>query len=388
MITPTVDCALKGDRLFQSQPYRFHAIGVYRSNSMRPVRLGFIGLGQIPSIAHLPALEPLVERGEVLFQAFCDVDASLLKKQVDTYRPENAYSNHREMLDKEELDAVYLCVPPTLHTDELLISVGKGLAGFVEKPQSLEMAKAVDYNRAVQKAGVLSQVGFVNRYEPAAEVARELLAGRTIRHLLNQEINPGKPLRYWTSRYALGGGSFVENTIHRVDLLRYLTGTNYTAVSAFYVGRKADEGPEPMNLPHVYNVNYRFNSGITANTTTSRVMYGSGRTQRRLLIVSDDSLIEWSSTKVIENGQTVWESEGHDNAFALQAQAFVAAVQSGDASKTLSPYGDALNSLAAALGANLSAEQGGELVRVADLISGRINYQVPPSDEAEVPSFL
>ena len=350
---------------------------------MKPVRLGFIGLGQIPTLAHLPALAPLAEKGEVVLQSFCDVDEALLEKQVKTYKPRTAYSNHREMLDREELDALYLCIPPTAHTDELLIAADKGIAVFVEKPQSLEMSKALEYNAAVQRAGIITQVGFVNRYEPAAHVARELLGERTVRHALIQAIYNGKPQRYWTSRYELCGGSLVENTIHRIDLLRYLTGADFEAISAFYVARKTGEGPEPMNLPHVYNVNYRLTNGITANATTSRVIMEAGVSSRQLLVVGDDCLVEWGRGKVVENGRTVWESEGTDSAFALQARAFVTAVQSGDAGKTLSPYGDAINSLAAVLGANLSAERGGELVQVADLVSGRVGYRVP----SEVQSF-
>ena len=350
---------------------------------MNPVRLGFIGLGQIPTLAHLPALAPLVESGEVVFQSFCDLDEVLLDQQVKTYKPRTAYSNHREMLDREELDALYLCIPPTAHTDELLMAADKGMAVFVEKPQSLEMSKALEYNAAVQKAGIITQVGFVNRYEPAAHFARELLKKRRVRHALIQAIYSGKPQRYWTSRYELCGGSFVENTIHRIDLLRYLTGADFEAISAFYVARQAGEGPEPMNLPHAYNVNYRLSNGITANATTSRVILEAGVSRRQLLIVGDDCLVEWGAGKVIENGETVWEAERTESAFELQARAFVAAVRSGNPGKTLSPYGDGINSLAAVLGANLSAERGGELVQVADLVSGRISYRVP----SEVPSF-
>ena len=39
-----------------------------------------------------------------------------------------------------------------------------------------------------------------------------------------------------------------------------------------------------------------------------------------------------------------------------------------------SSYADAMNSLAAVLGANLSAENGGQVVHTADLVSGRVNY--------------
>ena len=341
---------------------------------MKPVRLGFIGLGLIPTSAHLPGLAPLLESGDAVLQAFCDVDEQTLQKQAADFKPNATYGNHREMLEKEELDAVYFCVPPTFHTDELEMAADKGLAVFIEKPVSLDMSKAVAGNAIVENAGILTQVGFLSRYEPAALPARELLQERTLRHANLLHIRDGKPLRYWTSRYDLSGGSFVENTIHRIDLLRYLVDDDIEDVSAFYMPRRTGEGPEPMDLPHVYNVNYRFASGITVNATVSRVQYESGIEKSDLLVVSDEHLLEYYPDHLVENGEVVWETDQKENGFARQAEAFIRAVQKDDHDVMRSSYADAMNSLAAVLGANLSAENGGQVVHTADLVSGHVNY--------------
>lgn len=340
---------------------------------MKPVRLGFIGLGHISTHAHLPGLAPLVEAGEVILQAFCDVDEKTAKAHAEVFKPRAVYADPHAMLEKEALDAVYVCIPPTLHTDEILIAAGKGIAVFVEKPQTLDMAQAVWFDAAIREAGVVSQVGFMSRYYPSAEKVRDLLKGRTPRHAQVQLFYSGKPIRYWTSRYELCGGSFVENTVHMVDLLRYFLG-DITLVSAFYVARRPGEGPEPMNLPHVYNVNYRFASGATANCTTSRVLTHVNASRREVVIVSDDSLIEWSGQKVVENGETAYEAVERVNPFALQARAFVEAVLAGDPGRTRSSYAGGMNSLAAVLGANASAERGGQVVALEDFIAGEVMW--------------
>ena len=338
---------------------------------MKPVRLGFIGLGYITTRSHLPSLAPLVEAGEVILQAFCDLNEETAKTHAATFGAQAIYTDHHDMLDKENLDAVYLCIPPTFHTDEILIAADKGLAIFVEKPQTLDMAQAVQFDTAIQKAGIVSQVGFMSRYYPSAEEVCRRLEERTLRHALVQRLYSGNPIRYWTSRFELCGGSFVENTIHTIDLLRYFLGDIET-VSAFYVDRKPGEGPEPMNLPHVYNVNYRFMSGVTANASVSRVLTNVNVSRQQIMLVSDDSLIEWSGQKVVENEETVWETAESHNAFALQAQAFVRAVRSGDASMMRSSYATSMNSLAAVLGANASAARSGELIQLEDFTAGRI----------------
>lgn len=348
---------------------------------MKPVRLGFIGLGHIPTHAHLPGLAPLVEAGEVVLQAFCDVSEEHARKQAEAFKARAVYTDHRAMLEKEALDGVYVCIPPTLHTDEVLAAAENGVAVLVEKPQTLEVAQAVRFDAAIQKAGIVSQVGFMSRYYPSAERVRDLLSRRTPRHAQAQLFYSGKPIRYWTSRYELCGGSFVENTIHTVDLLRYFMG-NITHVSAFYVDRKPGEGPEPMNLPHVYNVNYRFASGATANCTTSRVLTNVSVSRREVVIVSDDSLVEWSAQKVTENGETRYEAAERVNPFALQARAFVEAVRAGDPARMRSSYADGMNSLTAVLGANASAERGGQVIALEDMTSGKVTWTAPRGDES------
>ena len=244
---------------------------------MKPVRVGCIGLGWITQRAHLPALAALAEEGQVVFQAFCDKSEETLQEQAAVYKPHSTYTDHHQMFEEQELDAVYLSIPPTAHTDEVLIAADQGVALFVEKPQTLDLAQVVEFNAAIEKAGIVSQVGFVSRYEPSSAPTLELLQQRTPRHAQIQNFYSGQPIRYWTSRYELCGGSFVENTIHSVDLLRYLLG-DIEAVSAFYVESLPDERIEPMNLPHVYNVNYRFKGRLTANASVSRVMSNVNRT--------------------------------------------------------------------------------------------------------------
>jgi predicted dehydrogenase len=150
-----------------------------------------------------------------------------------------------------------------------------------------------------------------------------------------------------------------------VDLLRYFLG-DIESVSAFYFERKPGEGPEPINLPHVYDVNYRFKSGVVASATTSRVLTNVKCSRRDVSVILDDALLEWSSQGVSENDEKVFSAPEENNAFARQAQAFVAAIRSGDASLLRSPYQDALNSLAAVLGANASAANDGAVVNLEE----------------------
>jgi hypothetical protein len=115
-------------------------------------------------------------------------------------------------------------------------------------------------------------------------------------------------------------------------------------------------------MPHVYSANYRFESGVVANATTSRVLTNVGASRREVTVISDDSLMGWSRSGVEENGETVYQAPKDDNGFASQARAFVKAVATGDPSLLRSPYADGMNSLSAVLAANVSAGRDGEVI--------------------------
>ena len=94
---------------------------------MAPVKMGFVGLGYITYHAHLPPFKEMADAGEVVFQAFCDTDADTANERAREFGANAVYTDHHEMFDKEELDGVYICIPPTLHTDVETVAAEKGI---------------------------------------------------------------------------------------------------------------------------------------------------------------------------------------------------------------------------------------------------------------------
>ena len=77
---------------------------------------------------------------------------------------------------------------------------------------------------------------------------------------------------------------------------------------------------------------------------------------------------------MVENGEAVWTDDEGEAPTVLQARSFVAAARSGDPQAVRSPYIDSLNSLAAVLGANISAERDGEAIALDDVVSGAVRW--------------
>jgi len=142
---------------------------------MDTVRVGFVGTGGIAQ-THLDALSRIEG---VQLVAFCDVEASRAESAAARFGG-RAYTDYAPMLREEPLDALYVCVPPYAHGEVELLAAERGIHLFVEKPVARTLECAREVESAIQKAGVLSAVGYHFRYYEATQRARERLQGLPI----------------------------------------------------------------------------------------------------------------------------------------------------------------------------------------------------------------
>src|SRR5437660_7710090 len=120
-----------------------------------PVRVGFVGAGGIAG-AHMNALEK-VENAKIV--AFADIDEARARRAADRFGA-TPYTDYKEMFAREDLQAVYVCVPPLAHSDAEILAARKGLALFIEKPVAINIAKAKEIRAAIEQSGVISSVGY------------------------------------------------------------------------------------------------------------------------------------------------------------------------------------------------------------------------------------
>ena len=135
------------------------------------VQIGFIGAGGIAE-RHLGVLQLMQD---VRIVAFADPDfsrATALAGRVGA----KAYNSHHDMLYREKLDAVYICVPPFAHGPPEDAVIAAGLPFFVEKPLSLDLTTGETIASKVQRHGLVTASGYHWRYLDTVEEARGLLA--------------------------------------------------------------------------------------------------------------------------------------------------------------------------------------------------------------------
>jgi len=268
------------------------------------------------------------------------------------------------MIEEAEIDALYICVPPHSHEDLELRAAAKGLPLFVEKPVNLFLPEALAASDAIVKSGILSQVGYQLRYMAHSRQLKDLLADREVGTASVSRWS-GAPAKDWWRRYDQGGGQLVEMATHQVDMLRWVMG-EVESVSASYSFERLFRWERGITVPDSQAVLLRFASGASATLTISCAA-GKASMNSMDFVLRD--------MKVSMKGDAIEVSpEGACNLPAPQQEtltadmAFVRAVQTGDRSLLLSPYDDGLKTAAVTLAANRSAEEGGRLVRIDELI--------------------
>jgi len=315
------------------------------------VRVGFVGTGGIATEFHLPALKE-IEGVEIA--ALCDVAKERAEEAAATFGG-RAYGDHRQMLDKEDLDALFVCLPPFAHTDAELIAAEKKIHLFVEKPIALDMERGIEMAEAIEKSAIISCVGYQLRYLPVAAAAREFLSDKPVSLVAGNRWGgvPGDANHWWRVMER-SGGMVHEMATHNMDFIRHIVGDVATVYARYSLN--VLQGVENLTVPDAQVIVMEFKNGATGYFSASCALTKGGGWSSTDVILRDMMLrISFESITVSPEGAA--EIPLPERGMSIQ-EAFIHAVRTGDRSVIRSDYADALKTAEVTLGANQSAQTG------------------------------
>ncbi len=312
------------------------------------VRVGFIGAGGIAGVH----MKNIFGNEQAELVAVCDIVEENARKNAQAY---NAvpYTNVDEMLEKEKLDAVFICVPPFAHGDYEEKAAAKGIHLFVEKPLGLDMNTVRNKARVIEESGVMAGTGYCLRYLDTVAKAKEYLRDKEIAMVRAYYLTSFVQTPWWRDM-AKSGGQLVEQTTHTVDLVRYLAG-NINKVYATMDLRVMNDIPG-VNIPDVGCVNVVFDSGAIGHIDTTFIQ-PDHRSGVELLGRDFRVWIDGTSLTITDKEKTV-TYRSHVDFYKEQDDAFIQAVASGDRARILAPYEEGMRTLEVTLAANESAKTG------------------------------
>ena len=313
------------------------------------MKIAFIGAGGIAG-NYRGSLKRLNQPISVI----CDVNkdrATAVAKEENSI----AYTDHRDMLAKEKPDVVFICIPPGAHTTQVADSAQTGAALFVAKPIALDMETALRTKDAIEKAGVINQVGYMARHSDITAKAKELLNGRKLAMGFGRFMCRMGASHPWWGKFNISGGQMLEQSTHVFDLLRYFLG-DVEKVQAFGIKGVSASGIADFEECTVCNL--YFASGAVGNITSTCVANSPEGFAAEL--VGDDLYLKFVLDTRLHGavaGQRV-DYTGEESGYYRQVEKFVQAVKACDQNSILSNYADAAKTLAVTVSANRSIATG------------------------------
>ena len=342
-------------------------------------KLAIIGCGGIGSYH----LDHFIQFKDIQLVGFCDVLIDRAESFVKKAGCGKAYNDFVKMYDDVSPDMVFICIPPTCHGIIEFESIRRKIPFFVEKPLALDADLAKEIIRQLDKTGLIAASGFQCRYDSINEAAKKFIKSNQIVHVSGSRISGMVDVPWWRLKSS-SGGQLVEQTIHQMDMLRYLLedepDTVYSVSSRGYLTQEEFPGYFTDDLSTTL---ITFKSGLTATIVTgcyalgpscwdNKMIFGSRESRMEYRLITDLTIFGGDGGEAPEelgglvSGDGMLRTSG-GSGVTIKTQnnpgfecdrTFIDAVISGDASKIRSPYSDAWKSVAFCLACNESMDTG------------------------------
>lgn len=219
------------------------------------MRVGFVGAGAIAQ-RHLAILD---RHGDVETTAVCDIDAPRAEETARTLGA-TAHSDCESMLDRERLDALFVCTPPASHAAPAVAALQRGLHVYVEKPLARELSDGRAIISAWEASGAVCAVGYQWRSLDLLDELRGALDGAAPGLLVSRSMGPTEaargdlanarsgPQESWFVDPEQSGGILFELGSHDVDLQLALAGPVESVQAAAVAGLLALAGTSASRL--------------------------------------------------------------------------------------------------------------------------------------------
>ncbi len=375
------------------------ASGAAGSPGVAVIGYAFMGKAHSHAWRNVAALRPGAPG--VRQQVLVGRDADAVAAAAGQYGWTESATDWREVLDRDDIDIVDVCVPGHLHAEVAIAALEAGKHVIAEKPLANTMAEAekmVATAKAARERGVHSMVGFNYRRVPALALAqRHIAEGRLgdvrqvrVSYLQDWLADDTAPMTWRLRRELAGSGALGDLASHAVDQVRFLLGQEVTAVNAmthtFVPQRTGADGPEEVTVDDAAWGTLRTDGGAVVSLEVTRMatarknalgieVYGSNGALRfdleslNHLDVCLDGADSFSRQLVTEQHDPYidgWWPPGHvlgwDATFTNQAADFLAALAAGREPTPSFEDGIAVQRVLAAIEA--SSARGGSCVEV------------------------
>ena len=194
---------------------------------MEKIKIGIVGIGRM-GITHYSIIN---SHPDIEIKAIVDTSGLMLSLMEKYINGINTYNDYKELFNKEELDGIIICTPPTLHAPIAREAASKNIHVFSEKPFTTKKVLGIELADLFESKKLVNQVGYVNRFNDIFLKTKELIEqnviGKLIRfksEMYSRTITKSDEGSTWRDSRESGGGAIFEVASHAIDLVNYLVG--------------------------------------------------------------------------------------------------------------------------------------------------------------------
>lgn len=199
------------------------------------LRVGIVGCGNIFTM-HATSAHHL-KNSQIV--GVCDIKKDRADKAAAKYECK-AYYDYKEMINKDLIDVVHVCVPHYLHPIISRYAIEQGVNVLCEKPMSIKYEDAVANVKLAEEKDVKYGIIFQCRYNDAAKIVKEKLNDGTLGKIISARVvlTWCKPDEYyslsdWKGTWEKeGGGVVIDQAIHSIDLANWFIDDEIESVQA------------------------------------------------------------------------------------------------------------------------------------------------------------
>jgi len=233
---------------------------------MANVKIGFIGCGDIAKLKHFPGM---AQQKGVDLVAFCDLVIERAEQAAQKYGTPDAkvYTDYRELLADESIDAVHVLTPNVGHSEITVAALDAGKHVLCEKPMAINPEEAQRMLDARDRSGKMLTIGYQYRHFHENAIAKKVVDDGWLGDIYYAEATcirrRGVPTwGVFTDKSKQGGGPLIDIGTHALDLtlwmmdnyeVDYVVGSSYERLGRLldpeHQGQVSwrDGSPDPWN---------------------------------------------------------------------------------------------------------------------------------------------
>lgn len=237
------------------------------------VATAMIGVGNRGSYL----LKAVLDQPDARVVALCDNKPDRLDKAATAAAKFNpaTTTDWRKIIDRRDVDAVYIATPPFLHAEMAIAALQAGKHVYCEKPigvtpkQVSDLVKAAKASKRVFMAG--QQLRSMVQLSTAVQKIRDgaigdILFVKAQRHASADLAHDG-PSADWYFNYAKSGGYLVEQSVHNLDACNWVIGQRPVRAAGFGGTSLYKNQPAGRDIYDHQSITYDYANGVKLSFT-------------------------------------------------------------------------------------------------------------------------